>query len=272
MTDTASPAAGDYLTLASTSPRRRELLEQLGLPFELATPTPDDDPADHRPAVQFARDLAAGKATSVAEAPAYAQRWVLGADTVVFDDAEILLKPADRREARRMLARLAGRTHRVVTALALFPPAPGNAGAAPGNAGAGPGHAGAAPGNVGPAPGNAGAAPGTTGAAPGNAGAAPGNAGAAPGNAGAAPHTAASSSRVSLVAADVTAVTFAALSEGEIEWYLDTEEWRGVAGGYRIQERGAVLIERIEGSYSGVMGLPIRLLYSMLRDTGFRFP
>ncbi|NBB89940.1 MAG: septum formation protein Maf, partial [Spirochaetes bacterium] len=199
MTDTDSPAAADYLILASTSPRRRELLEQLGLPFELATPTPDDDPADHRPAVQFARDLAAGKATSVAEAPAYAQRWILGADTVVFDDAEILLKPADTREARRMLARLAGRTHRVATALALFPPAPGDAGAAP--------------------------------------------------------RTAASASREPLVAADVTAVTFAAVSEGEIEWYLDTEEWRGVAGAYRIQGRGAMLIERIEGSYSGVMGL-----------------
>ena len=157
-----------------------------------------------------------------------------------------------------MLARLAGRTHRVVTALALFAPPPRDGGAAAGNAGA--------------APGNAGAAPGYAGATAGNASTAPGTTGAAPGNAGAAPRTAASSSRKPLVAADVTAVTFAALSEGEIEWYLDTEEWRGVAGGYRIQERGAVLIERIEGSYSGVMGLPIRLLYSMLRDTGFRFP
>ncbi|MFO7780563.1 MAG: Maf family protein, partial [Spirochaetia bacterium] len=130
MTDTPSGTPTDSLTLASTSPRRRELLEQLGLHFEVAEPTPDDDPADHRPAVEFARDLAARKAASVADAPAYAHRWVLGADTVVFDDTEILLKPADRREARRMLARLAGRTHRVVTALALFAPAPGDAGAA----------------------------------------------------------------------------------------------------------------------------------------------
>ena len=244
-------SSSDSLTLASTSPRRRELLEQLGLHFEVAEPTPDDDPADHRPAVEFARDLAAGKAASVAEAPAYAHRWVLGADTVVFDDAEILLKPADRREARRMLARLAGRTHRVVTALALFAPAPGGAGAATGTPGAAPGRAGAAAGNT---------------------GAAAGNADAAPGNAGAAPRIHASSPREPLVSADVTAVTFAALSPPEIEWYLDTGEWRSVAGAYRIQGQGAVLIERIEGSYSGVMGLPIRLLYSMLRDTGFRFP
>lgn len=211
MTDTPSGTPTDSLTLASTSPRRRELLEQLGLAFEVAEPTPDDDPADHRPAVEFARDLAARKAASVADAPAYAHRWVLGADTVVFDDTEILLKPADRREARRMLARLAGRTHRVVTALALFAPAPGDAGAA-------------------------------------------------------------MSPREPIVAADVTAVTFAPLSDAEIEWYLKTDEWRGVAGAYRIQGRGAVLIARVEGSYSTVMGLPIRLLYSMLRDTGFRFP
>ncbi len=212
----------DLLTLASSSPRRRELLEQLGLSFEVAEPAPDDDPADHRPAAEFARDLAARKAASVADAPAYAHRWVLGADTVVFDDAEILLKPADRRDARRMLTRLAGRTHRVVTALALFAPAA------------------------------AGAAPGTAADAPGAAADAP--------------------AREPLIAADVTAVTFAPLGEREIEWYLDTGEWRGVAGAYRIQGRGAVLIEGIEGSYSGVMGLPIRLLYSMLRDTGFRFP
>jgi septum formation protein len=190
------------LILASSSPRRRELLKQLGLDFRVAEPEPDDDPADHRPAVQFARDLAARKAASVAARPAYADRWVLGADTVVFDDAEVLLKPGDRAHARRMLERLAGRTHRVVTALALHVPDAGSA----------------------------------------------------------------------RVAADVTEVTFGALDDAEIEWYLDTGEWRGVAGGYRIQGRGGALVERIHGSYSTVMGLPIRLLYSMLRDTGFRFP
>lgn len=208
------PDPGDLLVLASSSPRRRQLLQQLRLRFTVEEPTPDDVPADHRPAVAFARDLAAGKAASVAEREAHAAAWVLGADTVVFDESEILLKPTDRSDARRMLARLAGRTHRVVSALALYAPAPA--------AGAG-----------------AGAKAGT---------------------------------RTPRVEADVTAVTFAPLGDAEIEWYLDTGEWRGVAGGYRIQERGGALVERIEGSYSAVMGLPIRLLYSMLRDTGFRFP
>jgi septum formation protein len=209
------------LVLASSSPRRRELLEQLGLPYEVIEPAPDDDPADHRPAVQFALDLAERKGRSVADGHELERRWVLGADTVVFDDEEILLKPADREEARPMLRRLSGRTHRVVTALAVFPPVTADAAARPGGA---------------PSLGGA------------------------------------SSTRTAEVARDVTAVTFAPLTDAEIDWYLDTEEWRGVAGGYRIQGRGAALVERVEGTYSTVVGLPIRLLYSMLRHTGYRFP
>jgi septum formation protein len=68
-----------------------------------------------------------------------------------------------------------------------------------------------------------------------------------------------------------TTVTFAPLSQAERIWYLDTEEWRGVAGGYRIQARGACLIASICGSYSNVVGLPIRLVYSMLASNGFVF-
>ncbi|MFP4637131.1 MAG: Maf family protein [Spirochaetaceae bacterium] len=188
----------DSLVLASSSPRRHEILTRLGLPFETVHPFPDDDPADHRPAEQFARELAERKARSVADQPAYRHRLVLGADTVVADDRGILLKPADRRDARRMLIRLSGATHRVVTALALV----GGSGRA-------------------------------------------------------------------RVEATSTAVTFAALSEVEIEWYLDTGEWQGVAGAYRIQERGEALVERVAGPYSAVVGLPIRLLCSMLWHTGY---
>ena len=221
----------DTLILASTSPRRRELLQRLSVQFHAVSPEPDDDPADHRPAVQFAQDLAARKAASVALAPEYASRFVLGADTVVFDDEQILLKPADRGEARRMLERLAGRTHRVVTGLALYGPAAGDG----------------APDSGGP---GGGGGPESRGGGPESRG----------------------GGRSPRVEAEITAVTFAPLDREEIEWYLDSGEWRGVAGGYRIQERGAVLVEHIAGSYSGVMGLPLRLLYSMLRVTGFRFP
>ena len=211
----------DTLILASSSPRRRELLTQLGLDFEVIAPAPDDDPADHRPAVQFATELAERKGRSVAGQDGLGARWVLGADTVVYDDEEILLKAADRHEAREMLRRLSGKTHRVVTALSLFPPA-----------------------------------------------AARSQRQQTEPDAGASPH----SGRTARTECAVTAVTFASLTDTEIEWYLECGEWEGVAGAYRIQGRGAALVERVEGTYSTVVGLPIRLLYSMLRDTGYRFP
>lgn len=66
-----------------------------------------------------------------------------------------------------------------------------------------------------------------------------------------------------------TRVLFGHLSRREIDWYLDTEEWRDAAGAYRIQEKGAVLVEGIEGSYSNVMGLPIRGFYGMLWQHGY---
>lgn len=74
-----------------------------------------------------------------------------------------------------------------------------------------------------------------------------------------------------LTEADYTDVTFRSLSESEIEWYLDTEEWKGVAGSYRIQGKGECLIEKINGSYSNVMGLPITRFYGMLTKLNFSF-
>ena len=64
-------------------------------------------------------------------------------------------------------------------------------------------------------------------------------------------------------------VRFAPMSQDEIRFYLDTEEWQGVAGAYRLQGKGAWFIESIEGSPSGVMGLPIRELYGILRKSGY---
>ena len=63
---------------------------------------------------------------------------------------------------------------------------------------------------------------------------------------------------------ETAAVTFASLTAKEVQWYLFTKEWEGVAGGYRIQEQGALLIKSITGSYYNIMGLPIRLFYGML--------
>ena len=68
-----------------------------------------------------------------------------------------------------------------------------------------------------------------------------------------------------------TAVTFAPLSAAEIDWYLDTGEWRGAAGGYRIQGRAALLATHLDGSYSNVVGLPLETIYRMLARNGYPF-
>ena len=68
-----------------------------------------------------------------------------------------------------------------------------------------------------------------------------------------------------------TVVTFATLSAAEVEWYLDTGEWRGAAGGYRIQGRGALLITCLHGSWSNVVGLPLATIYRMLAQRGYPF-
>lgn len=68
-----------------------------------------------------------------------------------------------------------------------------------------------------------------------------------------------------------TAVTFAALTEQELEWYLDTAEWRAAAGGYRIQGRAGMLVTDLRGSYSNVVGLPLETIYRMLARHGYPF-
>lgn len=70
---------------------------------------------------------------------------------------------------------------------------------------------------------------------------------------------------------ETTTIHFAALNSREIEWYLDTEEWKGAAGAYRIQGRGGLFVHRIEGCYFNVMGLPIHRFYGMLHTQGYDF-
>ncbi|MEZ5278230.1 MAG: nucleoside triphosphate pyrophosphatase [Opitutaceae bacterium] len=110
--------AADRLILASGSPRRRELLDSLGLPFEVVTAEVDE--ADHRfgDPRKLVLDNARLKADWVSRH--YPDRVVLGADTTVFLDGRILNKPADLAESRAMLARLSGRTHTVFTGIVLL--------------------------------------------------------------------------------------------------------------------------------------------------------
>ncbi len=175
------------LLLASTSPQRRAILEQLAIPFEVVAPayeeSPGGDPVEH----------AAGKARSVA----VGESTVLGVDTIVVCDGERIGKPRDAGEAAAMLTRLAGRTHEVVSGLCLRTAAWEELGAA------------------------------------------------------------------------TTRVTFRPLAEAAVAAYVTTGEWEGRAGAYAIQGRGAALVERIEGDYLNVVGLPAALLVERLAA---RFP
>ena len=109
------------LILASTSPRRIELLALLDTPFEARSPSFEERLVPGLPAIEQVQDFAQGKARSVARQEPEAI--ILGSDTVIVLDHEMLGKPADLAEARSMLRRLAGRDHRVLTAVALVCPA-----------------------------------------------------------------------------------------------------------------------------------------------------
>lgn len=193
----------ERLILASASPRRRDILTMLGLPFTVMETDIDETPIPGASPAEEALRLATEKMKTALFRLGNAEgAWILGADTVIDLDGSLLGKSETEEEARSTLRSLAGRDHEVITALALRS--------------------------------------GKTGEF---------------------------SFRV-----NVTRVEFAEISEREIDWYLGTGEWRGVAGSYRVQERAAVFVSSIEGSPSSVAGLPIRDFYAMLADAGFGFP
>ena len=189
-----TPAARP-LVLASTSPQRRAILEQLGIPFEVVAPRYVEEDGPGTDPVELVRAHAAGKAWSVL--PAAGSRPVLGVDTAVVVGGEVFGKPRDEADAAVMLERLGGRGHDVVSGLCLLA-----------DDRASVGHA-------------------------------------------------------------VTRVVFRSLPPGDLARYVASGEWEGRAGGYAIQGRGAALVERIEGDYLNVVGLPAALLVSLLRE---RFP
>jgi nucleoside triphosphate pyrophosphatase len=183
------------MLLASTSPQRRGILEQLGLPFDVVAPQYDeDDPPGLQP-VQLVRAHALGKAGSVADVAS--NRPVLGVDTAVILDGEMFGKPQGPGQAEEMLEALSGRTHEVVSGLCLVTPG------------------------------------------------------------------------WEEVADERTRVSFRPLNPRDIASYVSAGEWEGRAGAYAIQGRGAALVERIEGDYLNVVGLPAALLIRLLAD---RFP
>jgi septum formation protein len=183
------------LLLASRSPQRRAILEQLGLPFEAVVPTYEEAPAGDEPPGAEVERHARGKAHSLAAVAG--DRPVLGVDTEVVLDGRVYGKPADASEAEAMLEALSGQTHEVVSGLCLLTPA------------------------------------------------------------------------WEELRHEVTRVTFRALTPRELGLYVARGEWQDRAGGYAVQGLGAALVERIEGDYLNVVGLPAALLVGVLAE---RYP
>ena len=181
------------LILASSSPRRRLLLDMLRIEFEVR---PSNIPEIRQPGetpVGYTERLAREKAQFVAGS------LVLGADTTVVLEDHVFEKPADAGDALQMLRRLQGRTHQVITSVALV------------------------------------------------------------------------AEGVVRQATDITAVTFRPSDDDFPRAYIATGEPMDKAGAYGIQGFGAALVERIDGDFFGVMGLPVRLVLRLLEEAGHPF-
>jgi len=182
--------------LASASPRRRELLASLGFDFEVI---PSSVPEVHQPGEspeEYVARLSRDKAAAIAAK--HPDRWVIAADTTVLLGDELLEKPADANDAKRMLAAIAGKTHVVYSGVTLQ-------------------------------------------------------------NASAGWHE----TRVA-----ESEVRMLPLTPREIEWYVATGEPLDKAGAYAVQGMGAMFIDSVHGSYTNVVGLPLALLYQMLKRAG----
>lgn len=185
------------LILASASPRRRELLTQIGVSFEIEVSDVEEVPDCSLSPEQQVQSLALQKAMAVA-----LQRkdgLVLGADTVVVDHGSVLGKPRSKDEAMIMLRSLSGKWHQVMTAVALVD---------------------------------------------------------------------AEEKQHTWTSVEITNVKFRDLTENDIAAYVATGESMDKAGAYGIQGYGALLVERIEGCYNNVVGLPLQLVAKGLQNWG----
>jgi len=186
--------------LASDSPRRRELLHQLGFSFSVIPSSLEETNQSGMEPKGHVTYYAQEKAKEVAQR--YPQQWVLAADTIVVVDGEIMGKPATENEAKAMLSRLSGRSHLVITAVCLV-------------------HA---------------------------------------------------QCGVEESQAVQTKVFMRKLSGTDVEGYVATGEPMDKAGAYGIQGIGGCLVQRIEGSYSNVVGLPLCETVELLRCHGVADP
>jgi septum formation protein len=193
----SSNAQDPQVILASQSPRRRELLTLVGIPHVVRPADVDERVHPDEAPVPHCERLARDKAHTLAVA--HPNAVVIGSDTIVVIDGDILGKPVDRADAIAMVTRLSGRTHTVFTAVAAA-------------------HGGR-----------------------------------------------------TLSGVESVSVTFRSLTEAQIAAYVDTGEPMDKAGAYGIQGYGATIVERIDGDYFAVMGLPLGRLIALLRDLGFDY-
>ena len=187
------------IILASNSPRRRELLTQIGVSFRSDPAHVDECVLPGELPEAYVLRVALDKARVVATRTG--SGIVIAADTIVVLDDAILGKPENDRDAERMLTLLSGRMHRVITGIAIIDAATGK----------------------------------------------------------------------SLTSTSITRVWFRELARDEIQSYVKTGEPLDKAGAYGIQEKGALLVDKIEGCYFNVVGLPLSLLGKMLRPFGMDF-
>lgn len=180
------------IVLASASPRRQELLKNAGIEFIVRPADIPEVPLPGESPRAFGERMALEKATTVRDS--VPNSVILAADTVVAVENEILSKPEDAADAARMLRRLSGRNHLVITAVCLL------------------------------------------------------------------------SESMEDVRAETTTVHFAAMSEHDIAEYVATGEPMDKAGAYAIQGRASRWISKIEGDYYNVVGLPVDLVWRMLRE------
>lgn len=186
------------LYLASKSPRRRELLGRLGLEPRLLDLDIPEVRQPGEPALDYVRRVSREKAgAGLLDVVGVPGAVVLAADTEVVLDDEVFGKPVDADDAARMLMRLSGRTHQVISVVWAM------------------------------------------------------------------------TADREAQAISVSDVTFAALTPAQLEGYIATGEWAGKAGAYAIQGRAEALVTRLDGSYSGVMGLPVHETAKLLGEFGF---
>lgn len=186
--------------LASTSPRRRELLALLGIEFEVVPPAAEEIPSPGLTPREQAKQFALDKALSIARR--HPDDLVLGSDTVIEIDGALVGKPRDLDDAESMLRQLRGKSHHVHTAIVLI-------------------------------------------------------------------HETA---YVTLVRVETALVRMTPFTDDELRRYLETGESLGKAGAYSIQGEGARFIEKIEGDYPTIVGLPLRQTADLLEQRGVVLP